>query len=352
MNCNVDTPTSKALETTELTNFETLESLDSETLTLPIIIKVFNNQSIVVYDIGKNQVLKLDESGVIINSIGRVGNGPGEYLYVNNINVTNEQLYLVETTQMLVHLYNEGGNLISSFDFGKIAGNPTIPAVFGGVVIANELDNQPYVTLQGNLLLSNLNIGAESQFLFQLIDWDDGKKLSEIREVPVGSSFTLDNQKLRTEALNGEIPSFYKANSFPVQDRSKPDEYFIVYSSLSKLAKYTSTGEKLWENDIQSEETDTIRNKFFETMDRMRNSDIRNRVALKYYSSGVSNLEGDLYLVANTKPVVIHQFNNLGELVQKYVFTSKEVTPVLDIEFLNNQIFVATESGEIRIYPF
>lgn len=353
LSCSAEMPSTKVIEITELTNFETLVSLESETLALPVIIKVRDHQGIIVYDVGKGQVLELDESGAIANTFGRKGRGPGEYLLVKNIFLTGEDLYIIETAQMVAHQYGQGGDLISTFDFGKIVGNPTTPPpIAGGVVKANEIDNQPFVTLQGNLLLSNVNTGTENRYLFQLIDWEEANQLSEIGEVPEGSSFILDNQKLRTEALDGDIPSFYKANSFPVQDRANPDEFFIIYSSLSKIAKYTSSGEKLWENDIHSEETDAIRNRFFAAMDRMRNSDIRDRVALKFYSSGVSNHEGDLYLVTNTKPVVIHQFNSTGELVHKYVFASKEVAPVLDIDFLNNRIFTATDSGEIRIYPF
>ena len=347
--CSPGDTSTKVIESTQLSNFETLVSLESETLALPIIIKVLNDQSLIVYDIGTNQVLKLDEHGSIVDSIGRVGQGPGEFLFVNNIFIRDENLYLIERSQMLAHQYTQGGDLISSFDFGKITGNPPVPFGPYGSIVANEIENQPFVTSQGDLLISNLDVGSESQFLFQLIDWEDSNKLSEIGEVPEGSSFILDTQILRNEALNGDVPSFYKANSFPVQNQANPDELFIVYSSISRIAKYTTTGEKLWENDIQSIEADTIRTRFLKQMRRMSPE---NRTDLEYYSSGVSNIEGDLFLVVNIRPVVIHQFNYTGELEHKYVFDSKEVTPVLDFDFMNNRIIAATDNGEIRIYPF
>ena len=77
-----------------------------------------------------------------------------------------------------------------------------------------------------------------------------------------------------------------------------------------------------------------------------------NRTDLEYYSSGVSNNEGDLFLVVNIRPVVIHKFKQTGELVHKYIFESKDVTPILDFDFLNNRIIAVTDIGEIRIYPF
>lgn len=325
-------------------------SLESETLALPIIIKALNDQSLIVYDIGTNQVLKLDESGAIIDSIGRVGQGPGEYLFVKNIYINDDKIYLIESPQLLVHQYSQNGDLTSSFDFGKLVGRSTIaPPPYGGFVNSNEIDNQPFVTSQGNLLLSNLNVGVESRYLFQLIDWESSNRLSEIGEVPEGSSFILDIQEFRNEALNGDVPSLYKANSFPVQNQANPDELFIIYSSISRIAKYTATGEKLWENDIQSIEADTIRTRFLKQMRRMSPE---NRTDLEYYSSGVSNNEGDLFLVVNIRPVVIHKFNHTGDLIHKYVFESKDVTPVLDIDFMNNRIIAATDNGEIRIYPF
>ncbi|MDR8393820.1 6-bladed beta-propeller [Aliifodinibius sp. S!AR15-10] len=348
LGCTADKPPEKMVETTELKDYDTLAGLESGQVALPVILKVREDQSFAVYDIAKNQVLELDEDGVVKNKIGRSGRGPGEYLFVNNIFLTEQYLYIIDTALYFVHQFDRKGNLVSTFDFGKIAGKPTTPPpIVGGVVKANEIDNQPFVTLQGDIILSNVNVGNKGQYLFQLWDWE-GDKRSELGEVPEGSSFVLDNAELRNEALEGEVPSFYKANSFPVQDRGAPNEFFIVYSSLSRIAKYTSTGEKLWQKDVQTRESEAIRKHFLETMDQMSKP---NRVDLEIYSSGASDGAGNLYLVANTEPVVIHQFNSSGELVHKYEFTSKEVTPVLDIDFENKRILAATESGEIRSYP-
>jgi len=233
---------------------------------------------------------------------------------VNNIFLTKEYLYIVDTGQLIIHKYDRTGELHSSFDFGKIAGKPTVPPPPVGNILANEIDNQPFVTSKGDLMLSTVNFGTTKDKIFKLISWE-GNELSEIGDVPEGSEFVLDNVKLRKEASEGEIPSFYKANSFPIQDYANPDEYFFVYSSLPKIAKYTSNGDKLWEKDISNTEADQSRGRFFKIMDKMNSSpDIRDRIDLEFYSSGVSSNEGDVYLVANTEPVVIHQFNNTGGL--------------------------------------
>ncbi|NGP89374.1 6-bladed beta-propeller [Fodinibius halophilus] len=341
------------VESTELKNYETLVDLEENKLATPVIIRHGSDSTFFVYDVRQQQVLKMDKKGTIINKIGRTGRGPGEYLFVNNMFVREQHLYIIDIVQFMIHKYDMEGNFVSSFNFGEIAGQPTIPPPGIGLVTANEIDNQPYVNLQGDIILSNVNVGDKSEHIFQIIDWEKKKQLSELGEVPEGSSFVLDNQKLRNEATDGKVPSFYKPNSFPVQDRDNPNEYFVIYSSLSQIAKYAANGGKLWEKNINTTETNSIRTRFFDAMDRMSNSpDIRDRVGLEYYSSGFSNNEGDLYLVVNTSPVMIHQYNNAGKLLHKYKFSSKNITPVLDIDFANSRILAASEKGEIRAYPF
>lgn len=341
------------METTELKNYETVVDLEDNTLATPVIIRRGSDSTFFVYDVRLEQILEMDGKGTVVNEIGRSGRGPGEYLFVNNMFVREQHLYVIDIVQFMVQQYDMEGNLVSSFNFGEIAGKPTIPPPPIGLVTANEIDNQPYVNLQGDLILSNVNVGNKSEHIFQLIDWGEKQQLSEMGEVPGGSSFVLDNVELRKEATEGKIPSFYKPNSFPVQDLANPDEYFIVYSSLPKIGKYSSIGEKLWEKDIKTIETDRIRTHFFEVMDRLSNSpDIRDRIDLEHYVSGFSSSEGELYLVVNTTPVMIHQFNNAGELLHKYKFSSEDTTPVLDIDFENSQILAASEEGEIRAYPF
>lgn len=353
LSCTHEIPTPSDVEIKELQNFETLVNVKENILAIPVLIKHKDEMNFLVYDVGLSQVLELDENGSIVNKIGRTGRGPGEYLSVNNIFINEHYLYVTDTVQLLIHQYNKENVLLSSFDFGELSGRPTVPGPAVGGIKPNDIDNQPTVTIHDDIVLSTANVGTTEQYIFEVIDWEDRNQLSKMGEVPVGSSFVLNNQQLRNEAINGEIPSFYKANSFPIQDRANPDEFFIIYSSLPKIAKYASNGKKLWEHRIKSSETDKIKTHFFEQMDQMSKSpDIRDRVDLKFYSSGISSDEGALYLVANTKPVVIHQFNNTGELVRKYKFTSEDVTPILDIDFNNKRILAVSEEGGIRAYPY
>lgn len=351
--CNSGEQENHVIKETELTEFEVIVSQESNALGIPVIIKHDGKSNFYVYDSSLDQVLKLDRDGNVISEIGMVGRGPGEYSFLTNFFLTENHIYVVDMGQLLAHRYDKEGTYLSSFDFGKKDGRPTTPSFRYNRVAPMEIENKPHITIQDNMLLSTVNVGETKQTIFEILDWDNETLLSEFGDVPEGSVFILDNLKLRNEATDGQVPSFYKANSFPVQDRANPDEFFVVYTALSKIAKYKMSGEKLWEKEVESSETRAIRKWFFESMERMAKSpDVRDRVGLQFYSSGATGNGGDLYLVVSKKPVVIHKFNNTGELVHKYKFISEEVTPVLDFDFSNQRILLATENGEIRGYPF
>ncbi|MEX0607870.1 MAG: hypothetical protein WD158_00425 [Balneolaceae bacterium] len=349
MSCAAESTGNSEIKTTELKDFELFVSLESNTLAIPNIIKYDKN--LFVYDIGHGKIIEIGQDKKVVREFGRAGRGPGEFLLVNNIFLTEDHLYIVDNVQLLTHKYHKNGELQSSFDFGKITKQPIAPPPPAGLM-AMEIDNQPFISLQGDIMLSTVNVGTTDGNIFELLNWE-GDKLSELGEVPEGSTFDLDYVKLRQDVSQREIPSFYRSNSFPVSDYANPDEFFVVYSSLPKIAKYKADGEKIWEHEIKSTETDSISNRFFEVMDDMRkSSDIRDRIDLEYYTSGISGENGDIYLVVNSRPVVVHQFSGTGELIHKYKFTSEEITPILDFDFANKRVFAVTKEGEVRTYSF
>lgn len=353
--CNSDEEiSSSGIKTTVLEDYKTLGSIEEDIIGTPDIIKYGGESNLFVYDGSRNQILKLNRNGEIVSEIGRTGRGPGEYLLVNNMFLVEQHLYIIDEVQLLAYKYDLEGTLVSSLDFGKIAGGrPAFPPPPTGAVIAKEIDNKPYITLQGNIMLSNTRPGSETNYLYKVIDWKDQAQIGEMGEVPTGSSYILDNKKLRNQATNGVIPSFIRHNSFPVQDRANPEEFFIIYSTLAKISKYSMNGKKLWENKIKTEEIDSIRTRYFEGMDEIaKSSPIRHRIELEFFISGISNDMGNLFLVVNTYPVMIYQFNDSGSLEHKYKFSSIDISDVLDFDFTNRRIFVATRKGEMRIYSF
>jgi hypothetical protein len=254
----------------------------------------------------------------------------------------------------LNHRYDRNGEFLSSLDYGTLGYVPDAPPPpFSPTFLrAERIVNEPHVTLTGDVLLSPVSAGVPSETVYKRKDWE-GNHLSDIGTVPESSSFIYEADKFRADIINRGIPSFYKPNTFPVNDLANPDEYFLIYSSIPKITKYRADGERLWESKVKHvPEIDSVATRFYETMERMQRSGSGNRINFDFYNTGVSSMEGDLYLSVKLNDLWLHRFDSEGTLVHRYKILSEntEVLPIFDIDFTGSRIFVVTEDGEIRVY--
>ncbi|MEX1135357.1 MAG: 6-bladed beta-propeller, partial [Balneolales bacterium] len=372
--CRSDEPSISNAEVVELKEFETILNLESERLAVPGIIKYDDSSGqLFVYDIGQVNVFELDiSSGKVINEYGREGRGPGEYQQVNSILPVEDHLFLVDHYQHYIHKYNRDGGLASSMDYGAIVISfdplTTLSSMTMGSIPEININNQPFVTLQGHVLLRP---GRDriNQSIYELRDWE-GNYLSDIGEIPEGSMFIPEGSGdvYRSDVSNRETPSILKPYAFPVSDLANPEELFLVYSSIPMIAKYTVDGEKLWKVEVTGvPELDVIADNYFESMEQQNRNNERTSIGmLTKYTSGVSSTGGDLYLGTYTdpnnrmtdsdrlKPLWIHRFDTTGELNRRYKIISEDVgiTSIFDIDFSARRIFVVTVEGEIRAYSY
>tara|TARA_R100001143_G_C3359941_1_gene134810 strand:+ start:998 stop:2122 length:1125 start_codon:yes stop_codon:yes gene_type:complete len=354
--CSSGPTTSNEIETTVLENFETVISLEDNVLATPTLIRKGINSNLYIYDDAQTKILEVDNNGNVVNEFGQPGRGPGELLLVNNFFLTDNHLYIVDYIQYFIHQYNYNGQFLSSMDYGDKLGLPMAPAApfSSSEIRPKDINNQPFVTQDGNVMLSNAKFSDSVQYIYELIDWN-GNHISEIGTVPEGSTFVIDNEKLQSDVSDRVVPSLYRSNVFVINDNSNLNEYFLVYSALPKISKYNSSGENLWTVEIpKTQELDSLTTNFFEIMERLQQADPRNRIDLKYYTSGISNSNGELFLITNTNPAWIHHFNAVGSLIHRYKLISEdvEIKPIFDIDFEQKRILVVTEDAEIRSYPF
>lgn len=349
--CSSDKPSTPDVEIVELNGYKTVVTIEDTSVVVPSVIRHHNSSHIFVYDKNKRTVLELDENGNTVNRYGRRGRGPGEFLWVKNIFLTDEFLYVVDSMQFLIHQFELAGSFISSFDYGKFVGSPTIPPgpISYSSIRAENINNMPVVTPEGDVLLSAVGFSENSKAIYELRNWE-GDHLAYIGDVPDGSSFTLDYDKFRKESDNRKIPGFYRPNAFAVSDQSRSGEYFLVYTAFPRISKYNNEGAKLWESDIPlTREIDSVRTTFYEYMDRTKG---KSRILLQYYESGVSDDQGNLYLAMDSDPLWLHRFNKSGKLTKRYKVVSPEtdLAPIFDIDLKDKRLFVATKEGEIREY--
>lgn len=357
VSCNTETSSENEIPISELSEFETIISVEDEVLASPASLKYNRDSTLFVFDQGLGKVIELKESGEVVREYGRMGRGPGEFQRVNNIYITDNYLFVIDPGKFAIHKFGRHGELQSTFDFGNSENQSSAvppPPPMGLSVSAKDINNQPAITQDGNVLLSAIRLADSTEAIFQRVSWE-GEQLSSVGEIPEGSTFILNNEKIRDDVNNRVIPTYYRANAFPVNDPSNPGDLFLVYSDLPKIMKYNSGGEKLWESNIPSvSEIDSVTNHFFPAMERLQRADIRNRIRLEYYSAGVSDTDGNLYLAMDRNPVWIHKFNKEGNLIMRYKIISPNVTmePIFDLDSDNRRFLIVTEESEVRAYSY
>lgn len=122
-----------------------------------------------VCDVGKHQVLVLDKKeGKILYSIGKAGSKEGELYHPTNIHIRNDRLYVSDTTNFRIQIFDLEGKFLATFGkIGDLPGTFTRPK---GVAVDREgiiyvvdaaFENVQVFDQQYRLLLFMLGPGYE-----------------------------------------------------------------------------------------------------------------------------------------------------------------------------------------------
>ena len=364
VSCNNVPSSEKAstnLDLIKVENYKTLVSYKEGIFTNPQIIRYGPNYNFFVYDARSKKVIELDKNGDVVNKYGGKGRGPGEFLKVNNIFLTNKYLYVSDPLQWRITRFQIDGDLAGTMNYGEDNRQSSPPpAPLPLEPRAKDINNQPSVMGNDNVLLSNVQANENIQSLYRLIRWD-GDSIAEIGQVPSKSSFRFDFNNYRRSIENRQIPPYYKANVFPINDRSNHNFVYLLYNSIPKIEKYRTSGDKIWETNIPSTpEMDSLNNHYFGKTEELLNEG-KGRVRLKKYVSARSGTNGHLYLALGkyyfsdpSNMLWIHEVTSKGELIRKYKVVSEEVNlpSIFDIDIKNRRLFVITGKASIRIYSF
>lgn len=102
------------IDSFKIVKLETNESLFGDITNL-----YFINKSIIIFDKTNQKVLVFDLDGNFIKKIGRIGNGPGEYMNIRCVSVDNDKqhILLLDDKKLEIHHYNMEGNFVFSEEF-------------------------------------------------------------------------------------------------------------------------------------------------------------------------------------------------------------------------------------------
>jgi len=359
--CSSKNTSPSQAKVTVLKKYQTIVSYKDDILAKPTFIRYDGKSHLFIYDGHKHQVLELDDHGKVLRTYGQGGRGPGEFLMVNNIFLTKTHLYVVDGMQYKISRFTLDGKLDGTMNFGEEGTHAMPPPAPPSLEVrSKDINNKPFVTQKGNVLLSNITPHGEFQKLYSLIDWK-GNTISDMGEIPKGSTFTMDYDKYHESIDDHKIPAYYKPHAFPIEDKANTGAFYLIYNAYPKIEKYNRSGQKLWGTNIsKTSELDSVTAQFYHKSNKILERG-KGRIGLKKYVTGTSGPNGYLYLALGKyyfknppHRLWIHEFNNKGKLIRRYKLVSKNVNlaAIFDIDFAHRRIFVVTGNAAIRAYPF
>ena len=353
------------IEVTELSDYDSLISENDLMLGVPVRLKIdHSSQHLFIQDVALLAVIELDEQYNEVLRFGNRGRGPGEIQSLDDFFISEKHLFIVDGNRFLIHKYSRGdGQLISSLDYGELLIESKNSSVNGlpmpppAPLTSNN--NRPFITLNETILLPSHTNG---EFLYQAFNWQ-GEKVADIGEIPDGYTPLADDEEVRSALRDKRVPERDLALAFPVNDLSDFNEINLVYSAIPKIAKYTLTGNKIWEQDIPSTpEVDSLMIDLGNVLVNHPNQRA-SLLPVKKYMKGVNSPQGDLYLFTYTnmdtphtprRPMWIHQFDTKGTLVHRYkIISDVDLFYYPDIDYEYRRIFTPSfNESDVRVYPF
>ncbi|MEX1011741.1 MAG: 6-bladed beta-propeller [Balneolaceae bacterium] len=123
----------------------------------PSIVRYGGDSSLIVYDALHHVVAEFDGQGQLLNTFGQTGRGPGEYRYLANLVVYEDQIFLVDHWQFSIHQFDRQAILLSSMNYGRfISSNDMLSRLASMIpysVQSLNIENQPFVMADRTVLI-------------------------------------------------------------------------------------------------------------------------------------------------------------------------------------------------------
>ncbi|MFC1513727.1 6-bladed beta-propeller [candidate division KSB1 bacterium] len=192
----------------------------------PMDVIVDKEDNIYVLDSGNTRIQKFDKKGKFITTIGRKGEGPGEFIVSNNFQIVEEEfIYVNDPGNSRISLFNREGKFIKTILNGKSL-NEFLVLNSGEIVFFG------YTSIAIPKIMGEQNIPDKIGFpLIALFD-EKGTLVKEIGEAQNHGDFNFtiyfNNIKFTSDAENN---------------------IYCAYLCQNRIDKYSSEGQYLWRAD-------------------------------------------------------------------------------------------------------
>lgn len=281
-------------ETTIESPPEVLVAMDSDLIGQVSGIELGEDGRIYIADAQAHVVHILDASGDVEATVGREGQGPGEFLGPSALRLHADSLLVVDTGNQRIQRFTPDGDVLDSrpLPFGR-----------GFVIGADGTMARP-------------TQGFDS--ILALVFTPEGEERARIGEMAAPLENPIVLSRMREEIANGGIPGIMLNSAMPLIDEE--GMVWLLTAATGLLEKYDHAGNRLIRMTLEEAEFAPVRGRFVE-----QNAEaVPNRVFSLRYILAADVAGTDLWLLLNTGeegPATVLVVSGEGEVERKLRFT-------------------------------
>jgi hypothetical protein len=277
--------------------FETLISDATTDLSMPVGLEVDADGNVWIVDRRLSRVLMVAPEGAPLRTIGRNGEGPGEFRLPANIGIRGDRA--------LVH---DNFHNVQAFDMAGdyLLARPTDGRIFSSFDFTGD----------GGSVYSDNRVNAGGALV--AVEGPGGEPIATLGELPFSEARSWDFPALRDQLLEGTIPPELRNTALPI---AAPDgSLWVLLQTEATLRRYAPDGSLLAETIFELPELEGMKQQYFEDFRTAPGSDvfIFPSMADDGFATGESLLL--LWGTVAGEPGLITVHDASGALSQRWVF--------------------------------
>lgn len=219
---------------------DTLVTAESELLAHPTDIAVGRSGTIYVADARANRVLMLGPEGRVIQTIGREGQGPGEFSRPSAIAQGDTGLVVFDAGNARVELFSPDGQFRASY--------PVPPeALAGPISICGD----------GSMLVASMGADSSLALKFGM----SGELLNHYGRPIVEQLTMYDFASMKARIADGAVPDEFRNNVLTVQDDD--GRVWVALQTEAEVRRYDAEGRRTLQVVIDDPQIQRAREDFF-----------------------------------------------------------------------------------------
>ncbi len=232
-----------------------------------------SDHEIIVSDLRDNCIIMLGDDGKLIRRIGNYGQGPGDFNRPGKLELFDDKLIVSDMGNYRIQIVTLTGDFIKVFSFP------------GSSLL--DLGAQMWFSKDGCYYYSTEGINSNNLVLRCSMN---GKKLMGYGNI-YGEKTSFLNMGIEL-IKKGKIPDWYKNRVIPVVDSD--GSVYCIHRSLPIVKKYSASGERIWEINLDLPEFDKIRSRWIRAN---KEAPPNGSYSLEYWADADIDDWGNLYLL-------------------------------------------------------